>query len=323
MSLLDLGVPEADLDQFAKFIKETPNPMPTTDQLIQKDGTLHDMGRIYQIAVGRFVDRSIQDPKTADRPMYAETPYGRLVYSIMGFQFAFTRNVLMKTMKMTARELELRDLKGLNLSDDKKYMMNYAASHLMMPLASLYIGQTLVNAVRQFIFDRDRWDERLKKGDLMQYLLQTGFSRSGFFGNFDPVANAVMALKYETDLANLLVGASMTFYLRPAQKILRAFTNNSPNTVSAEFQAANGLWDLVITPMMVLAISHPNFPGPLRPLVGSWRGVLGFGTSQVISAPTTKYYVNRKIIEGIYDVDPGAPGLGGRKKSRKKQTPLR
>ena len=54
--------------------------LPTAEDVMDEGGDFNDMGLQLAVSVMRFTDQSIQDPRTQDRPMYAEHPIGRLVY---------------------------------------------------------------------------------------------------------------------------------------------------------------------------------------------------------------------------------------------------
>ena len=167
------------------------------------DGSLTDMGSVLSVATNRFVDQSIQDPKIVDRPKWAEAPIGRIVFGIQSFIAAFQRNVLEMVVKRGVRGIETRGVGRGSLR---------LARQSLLPLFSLYVGHTLVSAAREFIFNRDKWEEEKEKEENriapFKYLALLGVSRSGFTGRLDPFINSLYSLKYQSDFSNVLVGAT-------------------------------------------------------------------------------------------------------------------
>ena len=298
----DFGITRQDIDQFTQWMATNRNGqfgMPNIDEMIEKNGDLSDMGRLLSIAVGRFTDQSIQDPKTVDRPMYAEHPLGRLVYGIQSFMRAFTRNVLFRSSNMIQREYQQRGFVSAT---------SLASLQMLPAFMLLYGGHLFVSTLREAIFNPDKLEREREDDNLIPYLLELGFSRSGFYGGADPFVQMIRSLKYQGDISNVAVGASLSYYMKAAQRILTAFTNNSPNTVSAEYQALIGAYDLFVTPLIVHGASMPG----VGPLVGTGLGV----GSATLTSPAVKHAIVRNIIKEIYGVE-YYPGVGGRKKKDK------
>jgi len=279
-------------------------------ELVDTNGSLTAEGRIYAQVLGRFVDRSVQDPKKVDRQMKAEEPYGRMVYGIQGFIAAFSRNVLIAAGKQTKRQWDLTDVKA---PEDQKVMMRYVGQQLLMPMVSLYIAHTLFNAFRERFTNPDRWEDEKKRGTLMGYLVGLGVSRAGFTGLFDPFYQAYSSLKYQTDLVNILVGASPSAFLREIERVARVFVRNSENTVASEYQALVGTYRLVIHTLTAMAISNPGFGNMFRPYTKQFTDYILMVMGQVVTSPGATHGVAREIIKQTYG-KVYYPGQGGRKK---------
>ena len=308
--LADFGVPDEDMDSFAEYMAKQEDPMISPKELVDTDGSLTAEGRIYAQVLGRFVDRSVQDPKKVDRQMKAEEPYGRMVYGIQGFIAAFSRNVLIAAGKQTKRQWDLTDVKA---PEDQKVMMRYVGQQLLMPMVSLYIAHTLFNAFRERFTNPDRWEDEKKRGTLMGYLVGLGVSRAGFTGLFDPFYQAYSSLKYQTDLVNILVGASPSAFLREIERVARVFVRNSQNTVASEYQALVGTYRLVIHTLTAMAISNPGFGNMFRPYTKQFTDYILMVMGQVVTSPGATHGVAREIIKQTYG-KVYYPGQGGRKK---------
>ena len=298
--LQDFGVRPEIMDEFTKYMVEIPkdtNGLVMIDNIIEASGQLTDMGKILSLATSRFVDQTIQDPKIIDRPMYAETPIGRIVFGIQSFISAFQRNVLEMGLKRAKRDYDRDKLAGFN-----SLVMTTIA-----PLASLYAGHFIVSCAREALFNPDKLKEEDEDDNLMQYLALLGLSRSGFLGRADPIINAFVSLKYQSDLSNVVVGASGAYYLKAAQRMWGVVgERNSENTVAAEYQAVRGFYDVLIPTIGALAQTSTG----ISPLLG-----YGVGAANAFAqSPQATHWVTRNIIKQLYNEE-YYPSGGGRKKS--------
>ena len=273
--LKQFGVPTEELQEFSDFILSFSDKLPTANEIMTEDATLTPMGQRLSVAIQRFTDTSIQDPKIADRPLYAETSIGRLSYGIMSFIYAFHNNVLKGMGRRVQREI--KDNGAIST-------LTYGSLSIALPAMSLYVAHTLVSTAREFIFNRDRYEREWEENDkdaskfLLNYILPLGFVRSGFTGIYDPIYQAFTGLKYQRDLSNIPVGAGVSYVLDNIAKIFSPFVRpNSPNTSSAEFNALLGLYNLTVQPIMSYGLA--TLPvGQLGSYVGT--GGLMYGTSQ-------------------------------------------
>ena len=112
-------------------------------------------------------------------------------------------------------------------------------------------------------------------------------------------------MRYESDLSNALVGASGSYYLKGVERMFGIASENSPDTVSSEYQFARGLYDLTVPTLAAYLASAPGY-----------GKVIGFGLgagAAIVSSPAVKHYVLRQTIKGMYDEE-YYPGQGGNKK---------
>jgi hypothetical protein len=92
-------------------------------------------------------------------------------------------------------------------------------------------------------------------------------------------------------LATSIVGASPGYNLQPANKIIEYFTDetNSPNTTNAEKKALEAFYTLVITPVIVGAVSNPTFLANLGPVGNLIAGMMAMvGTSKTAKTTLSK-----------------------------------
>jgi hypothetical protein len=178
------------------------------------------------------------------------------------------------------------------------------AAQALSPLFAIYLGHTIVSTIREALMNPDRWEEQEKKGTLTQYLLEMGITRSGMTGGLDPFYNAWRSLRYSRDLANMLVGAAPSYMLQSTGKIAKSFQNNSPNTVSAEYQRMKGIYELILVPMIVLGASSEK----IAPILGKAAGL----SAAVFTSPGFQHWVTRNIIKEFTGVE-YYPGSGAKK----------
>ena len=286
--LQDAGIYGDNLDQFTNWMatsKEGQFKAPSLDELIGRGGELTDMGNLLAIAVGRLVDQTIQNPKSVDRPMYAEHPVGRMVFGIQSFMRAYTRNVLIGSAKKVNREYQDNGMVSAATMLGLQMIPNFAL---------LYGGHLMVSTLREVLLNGDKLEREREDDNLVPYLMELGFMRAGFYGAFDPWINMYKSLRYEADSKTILVGASLSFYSRALDRML-GVTNrfrNSPNTVAAEYQGAVGFWDTFVTTGVSAVTSMPG-PGPI---LGT---ALGVGAT-VATSPTVKHATIREFIKLLY-----------------------
>jgi len=295
-AFLDLGIVGQDLDQFTSFMIESretrgasdalsqqPYKAPALEDVIGKAGELSDMGKLLAVAINRAVNSTIQDPFIVDRPKYAEMPIGRFVYGITSFSRAYTRNVLIASYNRVNREYKTNGAISAT---------TMASLHILPQFGLLYAGHFAVSTAREALFNGDEWEKRSEEGELFSWLMQVAWSRAGFFGAFDPIAQVFGSLKYEADIKNLFAGAQLGFFANATDKILTFLGDkNSPNTLTSEYNAARGFFDTVGAGFISLLAA--TTPGPIA---GSIAGAAAFlGTSSDF-----KKWVSREFIELIY-----------------------
>jgi hypothetical protein len=258
------------------------------------------MSELLAISSGRIVERSIQDPLIGNRPRYAEHPLGKFVYSIQSFNYSFQQNVIVGEAKHIKKIYKHIGSKRAAL----------VTSQLLGPIFQLYVAHALVSAFREFLMNRERWEEKKEEGKLGSHIAGMAVSRAGTFGGWDPMVNAYTGLRYQRDLSNFMIGAIGSWYTKPTEDIIKLFSGetNSPSTTATEERAIRAAYQLVIVPMMVFAISNPKFLSVLGPLAGPTAGAMAmYGTSH-----TVKKAVSSKAVELIYG-SKGAMSYGKRK----------
>ena len=218
-------------------------------------GEYSDMGLQLSVSIMRFVDQTVQDPRIADRPRWAETSLGRIVYGITSFIYSFQDKVLKGMARKVGREYGISKELGASKPKATLDAAAYVGATIAPTVATLFTGHLIFSTLRELFFNQDRWDREWEesKGDSVafatNYLLPLAFARSGFTGAFDPLYQAFTGLKYQRDFSNIFVGTG-GYVTQNAEAVFKVLTNNSPNTLSNEYNAIKGLWNLTVNPIL-------------------------------------------------------------------------
>ena len=241
--LKELGLQPNDVAQFMQWMNEVDENGESimSGRKVVLDDLNSDMGEVYSEMVYRMSRKIILDPKPTDTAAFSKTTLGRAVMSIQSFAYTFQRQFLIASYKKIQEEYKSSG----SISETTK-----VAGAVALGFASLVAGQIAISALREMIFNPDRWDEMEKKGDLGWYLLKMGISRAGLYGAWDPIYNLAEGIKYQRDLATTAVGAVPGYFFQALQRIITPFVRNREKTNTAEYNAVIGAYELAGIPMM-------------------------------------------------------------------------
>ena len=317
----DLGVADSRMAQFVDYVlsfnehNDKGNfvgkmKLPTANEVFANEsGEFSDMGLQLAVSIMRFTDQSIQDPRTVDRPLWAENGIGRIVYGITSFIYSFQDKVLKPMYRRTAREYEMSRSEGKSRASSGMDAGTAAALNAAIPLTSLFTAHALVSTAREYIFNQDRWDREWEEAEedelkfIGNYLLPLAFTRSGLTGAFDPFFQAFTGLKYQRDIANTFLGTG-GYVAQNVQDIAKYWVNNSENTVSNEFKALRGIYNLTVNPFTSLLLATSNLT-PATAYVGT-------GAAMAVTSTDFKNAVINRWLNYYYG-QTYTPGVSGRK----------
>lgn len=337
--LNDMGVADERIDQFVDYLLSFNNVerakgirdtllrgegkgkvkgklyLPAAEDVMKDDGLYTDMGEQLAVSIMRFVDMTIQDPRSSDRPTYAEHPIGRFVYGIMSFVYSFQDKVLFAMARRASRAKSIASKTGSSAAAANTEGGAYLAATIAGPLLALVTAHMLVSTLREFLLSRERWDREWDEADedvgkfFRNYLLPLGASRAGLTGAFDPIYQAFTGMKYQRDIATSLTGTG-SYILTSGQDILSPLINNTPNTLYSEYRFLRGLWNLTVNPAVSTAIAI----APLSP-----ANALGAtGAAQYITSTSTRDKAINLMLESIYGEGYVRGSKGKTKKTRPK-----
>jgi hypothetical protein len=280
--LIDFGLTAGQVDDFAAWAESFARDLPSYRDLADEaTGELTEMGRIYGLMVGRLTNQAVQNPTAIDRPWAANTIIGRMTFGLLSFTMAMSRNVMLKSVKKIQREYENRGAASAT---------KVAALQVVAPMLALYTGHLLVTIAREALLNPDKWEEEEKKegGPPVKWLMQLAFSRAGFTGLTDPIYNALLGVKYQRDLANILAGPGNGYFLQAIERVAKFFLTNSKNTNAAERNAVRGLYEAILMPTAAVGVGYL----PAGPMLG-----LGLGAAYAyLSSPRAKGVVQDAVV---------------------------
>ena len=330
LTLNDLGVADSRMDQFVDYLLGLNNMtekgrvdgkihLPTIDQVTDENATYTDMGLQLAVSVMRFTDQSIQDPRRADRPRWAENPVGKFVYGITSFIRSFHDKVLMGSIRKVQREARISRELGASKSRARADATAYAAVKVAGPMLTFFAAHALVATAREYLLNQDRWDREWEESDedavkfVRGYLFENAFSRSGLTGAFDPLYQAWTGIKYQRDLSNILIGTA-GYVTQEFDNLMGVFGDkNSPNTVSAEFKAYRAIWNLIAQP----TISYTFAKTPMADVVK----IPAYGLAAAATSTTVKNYLINELVHLIHGqrYEPGQRGRTSGRQTREQR----
>jgi len=253
---------------------------------------------ILRIAMNRFTDQAIQEPKSVNKPYYAGTPIIRNLYGLLSFGYAMHENLIMPIFR------KLSSAKS-GLTGARKARALGAAAGVLL---GMFVTHALYSMFRSTALDTPERRATTYKGfhDIITGHWSTP-EAGAFFGTVlarmgilhlaeAPVVGAINKAwgtqaggRYDPSIYKFMAGPAIGNIVDQAQKILAVFGNrNSANTTTAEFQAARGVYTLANQLAMPLLLGSLPVGGPLH-AVGWAASVLlrsGANRDTVISKTT-------------------------------------
>jgi len=212
-------------------------------------------GEEYALAVSRFIDLTIQNSNPMTRPQLASHPVARIMYGITGFSTTAWRNIMKRRILMTKNSYQRARAGGAGKAKATGGAAGAAAGFVPGAIA-LYLFVSVISVLREYLLNRQRWDDLEKKGELETTQAMIALSRTFSLGIADPAVQAYSGLKYQRDLSNVMVGPGIGAMLQGAQAILGETVRDSKKTNTAEFNRTRAIYDNAIGPAISFAASY-------------------------------------------------------------------
>lgn len=261
--LRELGIPDAKMDSFVKWLSSIDGMRPDSSQLKMVGKKIDPNVQMYRTAVQRFVNQSIQNPTAATKPGWASHPLGAILFQLNSFNMAFGKNVLLRAAKRGKEALTNENLTAV----ERAQMLSQTVLPLVL-LASVGVG---ISMKRDQIFRTKKVETAADKreifddftvGDLREGVRQA--SRVGAFGGADPWVNFFTQARYGDSPLSALTGPSVGAVGDFISLVPELTLNNSPKNNKAERKAAKLVYDRIMEPaanLMLNTVMPPNLIG--------------------------------------------------------------
>ena len=324
--LLEYGIAKGKEEEFVSWFLPVMEgkKLPDASDIMNLYGEMNEMQKYLSVAINRLVNRSIQDPEPASKPRHAEGPWGRMIYSIMGFSYSVHANVIkpvyrdLKAVGPTESLASIaRHKRGSSLQTVAKSRAGRLKlygkgtvkqaqvwSKIAPSLVGLYVTHAMVTVMREMLTNKERWDKWEKEGVLWERIFELAFYRTGTTGALDPLLQAVRAMRYDVDLTRLVIGATPSFWAQNVNAMARALISerNSPNTTAYEKKGLEGFYRSVIGPLILAAATNPRTFSALGPYASLTAGAFAV----TAASDTAQQGFSSVILDTVFPKGKGA-----------------
>lgn len=255
--LRELGVPLDRQEEFKAFIRDRREP-PTPDEMATP------VGQMFKHAMVKFTQQVIQHPSRADKPMPANSPFGRLAYHLTSFLYSFFANIHMATYQRAKRNFKNAKEAGYDGLSAFGLSAGAASNSLVLGFGAVFIAQLLTTTVREAVYNREQWEKHKK--DRLTWLMSLAWSRTGALGPADVLKSSLDGIRYERDLTTLVTGPALASILGDVKAIATIYLRNAAGTTTTEANAAKSFYNLVMAPTLAIALTSINTAGPVGEL---------------------------------------------------------
>ncbi len=240
--LAELGVPEEQAADFARYVLSKNGGLPAGGDLTGS------MGELYRTAVRKFLSQSIMDPSHGSRPKWMSHPIGSVVGQLQAFNYAFYENVLKRTGRLAKEALTAEDY---SMAERAQLL----APMLMLPLvtaAAFAIGEAR---------DAVLGDPQRRRDETFGQKALKAVSRGTPIAPLDPIINYASSARYSRSATESFAGPALGTLGRAVDAARDVLLKNSENTNTQERRAAKAVWDILIEPTINLALyAMPGAP---------------------------------------------------------------
>lgn len=280
--LRGMGVPDASMADFAKWVTTTKDSTPDQSWESSQDPN----AELYRLAMRRGLDQTIVNPNPATAQRWASHPIAGMAYSLTHFMMGLTHQLIIPVVRQAKESLQ----PGYTAGD----RFRLAAPMMMLPLMAAFTRG--YNAIWDELEPTDKdvyhpgekrteaqqWTRALFQSDMLGQISNPMHEVAYLLGNaIDPKATAkLMDKPYASSsfgpIAELLQREGTMLYNIPD---LYKKTGNTVKDNMAQRQELTGIYNLGIQPALSGAISTLT-PDIARPL--------GFAAIQAINSPQAR-----------------------------------
>lgn len=264
--LRELGIPEAQVKQFADAVLSRDGGMPTVESVMAMGAE----GGMYRTAVGRFLEQSIMNPKRTTKPSWMSHPVGAVIGQLQAYNYGFFENVWKRNAKMAAEAF--RPEKGLTvggkeiIGKSEQAWEMHERLKLLAPMGSMPLLMAAAYAVGEM---RDELlgdpNKRVQETDAQKYIKAA--SRGTPLAPVDPWLNMLTNARYNSSSIKQIAGPGFGTVGKGVDATF-AFIRDDDATNSNERKMAQAFYDIVLEPGLNTALSI--FPsGAIAPAIAT------------------------------------------------------
>lgn len=286
--LRELGVPKGEEAAFAKWL----NGQLKGSEIMPPNLT-GKYGDMYNTAMLRFADQVVMRPTAATRPAWSSTPLGSTIFQLNSFNYAFQKNFINRAARVGAGTAGKRGAaEGFSLQDQA-----YIGSMLALTGASLVGANLLIGEARDEMYGQNRPLSASGK-------VERAASRSGLFGVADPYMQAVAGTRYDRDVSQTFLGASVSNLSSIANTVGAMAGAGAEVTAAQKRQAAKRGYDFIIEPAAQFALT--KLPVSPMTMLATVYGIPAMKDPFVETVAGKKDYATRyreaqQPLEGLFE----------------------
>jgi hypothetical protein len=211
----ELGCPVEWMDEVAEWFRMWTTLPPGQAMLPGKNDP---SGEIAGRMIHRYVNQVIQNPTRADKPVWGNGTFGRIMLQFTPFSWAFWANIVQPTVTRTARDMEAANQAMIaqgagpvrHTAAVAQQFLKGVSGRLAGFVLLGFFGSLLMTIAREALTNHDDWDRRVREeGEEAQWehMKQLALDRFGWqHPLLDKMEQSIVGRKYQTDVANTFLG---------------------------------------------------------------------------------------------------------------------
>ncbi len=291
--LRDFGIPAGKEKAFADFVQKLDGKIPTSADLAKAG----EMGALYGDAITRFMNSTVQHGDALTRPVWANTPWGSLVFQFSSYTYAFHKNVIRRAYN---NAMDAGNLKNdLAAADRLSLATGMVPGFMLMGAASYLVMEARDEVFNKLAGTKKNLTQRAKEERAIQ--------NANLMGKYGRVFEQFGQQKYGTGAAGLFVPPAVAQGAKGLDALSRAANEGSDKNAG---KRAMWKWtyNTVMEPAWQIALSAgPGIPfGAASVAARTFAPSAGEGAF-VDTVAGKKQRENKQQIRGITE-GPKKPG---------------
>lgn len=198
-------------------------------------------------AVHRFVNDVVISARRGDRPRWANTALGAVIFQFSAYSWGYGRRVLMRPLRLSQSGMP------------HMAMARYLALAFVPMLVAMAVMAYGIEDIKDELYgltDKYYYGNRLTPTAKWERAI----SRSGLFAGYDPIYQLMGSTRFEQDAAKLVFGPVPGMAVRGLGALRDVFFANAPETRTAERNVIRWMYDFLFEPTVNFALTGVQSP---------------------------------------------------------------